>query len=140
MGGDEGPEVKVERQADGGVDVRLCGEFRVHMNGDQPFRMRMLMVFLGLLDVEGGERKSRRTREGRTPFVRQEQMAAWFEVKQEHISLWQKYWRSGDWANLLSLKTDAVLTAELVAQVVEVCATFPAGTLKRSISNCASGG
>lgn len=125
VGGCVVPEVKVERQADGGYEVRLSGEFQLDMKGDQPLRLRMLMVFLGLLDVEGGGRKSRRTREGRTPFVRQEQMATWFGVKQEYISLWLKYWRAGDWANLLSLKTDQVLTADLVEQVVEVCATFP---------------
>ena len=125
LSGCEGTEVKVERQEDGSVEVRLRGEFRLHMKGDHPFRQRMLMVFLGLLDVEGGERKSRRARDGRTPFVRQEQMAGWFREKQECISRYLKYWSEGDWANLLSLKAAEVLTGELVEQVVGVCATFP---------------
>jgi len=119
------PRVQVEREADGSFAVKLQGEFSLHMPGDPPFRLRLLLIFLGLLDVEGGERQSRRTREGRTPFVRQEQMATWFGVKQETISVWLKYWRAGDWANLLSLKTDQVLTTELVEQIVGVCATFP---------------
>jgi len=53
------------------------------------------------------------------------QLAEWFGVPQPHISLWLRYWQRGDWANLLSQRTAEVLTTELVARIVEVCATFP---------------
>jgi transposase-like protein len=120
----EGTEVKVEREGDGSYRVKLRGEFNLHMMGD-PFRVRMLMVFLGLLETGGEERCSRRTRDGRTPFVRQEELASWFGQKQECISRYMKYWLTGNWANLLSLKTEEVLTVELVERIVKVSATFP---------------
>jgi len=117
--------VEVERTEEGGYQVRLSGEFTLQVKGDQPLRIRLLIIFLGMLQTEQDGRRSRRTRDGRTPFVRQEQMASWFEVKQEHISRWMKYWLEGDWANLLSLKTAQVLTRELVERVVEVSVDFP---------------
>ena len=119
------PGVHVARQADGSYQATLCGHFTLTVAGDHPFRLRLLVLFLSLLDVPGAARGSRRTRDGRTPFVRQMQLAEWFGVPQPHISRWLRYWHSGDWANLLSLSSAEVLTAELVARIVEVCATFP---------------
>ena len=119
------PWVKVERQADGSYQVTLSGHFMLSVAGDHPFRMRLLVLFLSLLDVPDTARGSRRTRDGRMPFVRQMQVAAWFGVPQPDISRWLKYWQAGDWANLLSLHSAEVLTAELVGRIVEVCATFP---------------
>ena len=57
--------------------------------------------------------------------MRQWQLAEWFGVPQPDISRWLKYWQAADWANLLSLHSAEVLTAELVGRIVEVCATFP---------------
>jgi len=119
------PWVKVEHQADGSYQATLCGPFTLQVAGDQPFRMRLLVLFLSLLDVPGTGRGSRRTRDGRMPFVRQMQMAEWFGVPQPHISRWLGWWHSGDWASLLSLHSAEVLTAELVERIVEVFATFP---------------
>ena len=85
----------------------------------------MLMLFLRLLEVPGPQRGGRRTRDGRTPFIAQEKLAAWFGMPQPHISRIEKYWLEGDWANLLSLKTAEVLTGELMARIVAVFATFP---------------
>ena len=119
------PGVHVARQADGSYQAMLCGHFTLAVAGDHPFRLRLLVLFLSLLDVPGLERGSRRTREGRTPFVRQLQLAAWFGVPQPDISRWLKYWQAADWANLLSLHSAEVLTTELVGRIVEVCATFP---------------
>jgi hypothetical protein len=119
------PRVEVARQADGSYQATLCGHFTLAVAGDHPFRMRLLVLFLSLLDVPGLERGSRRTREGRTPFVRQLQLAEWFGVPQPDISRWLKYWQAADWANLLSLHSAEVLTGELVGRIVEVCATFP---------------
>ena len=119
------PRVAVARQADGSYQATLCGHFTLAVAGDHPFRLRLLVLFLSLLDVPGLERGSRRTREGRTPFVRQLQLAEWFGVPQPDLSRWLKYWQAADWANLLSLHSAEVLTAELVGRIVEVCATFP---------------
>jgi transposase-like protein len=119
------PQVVVERQAHGGYQVTLCGHFTLAVSGDHPFRMRLLVLFLSLLDVPGTERCSRRTRDGRMPFVRQMQLAEWFGVPQPDISRWLRYWLAGDWANLLSLCSPEVLTAELVERIVKVFASFP---------------
>jgi hypothetical protein len=119
------PGVHVARQADGSYQATLCGHFTLTVADDHPFRLRLLVLFLSLLDVPGAARGSRRTRDGRTPLVRQVQLAQWVGVPQPHISLWLRYWHSGDWANLLSLSSPQVLTAELVERIVEVCATFP---------------
>ena len=118
-------QVTVAQQADGSYKATLCGHFTLTVAGDHPFRKRLLVLFLSLLDEPGATRGSRRTRDDRTPFVRQLQLAAWLGVPQPHISLWLRYWHSGDWANLLSQSTPEVLTAELVERIVEVCATFP---------------
>jgi len=119
------PRVVVARQADGSYQATLSGHFTLAVAGDHPFRLRLLVLFLSLLDVPGLARGSRRTREGRTPFVRQLQLAEWFGVPQPDISRWLKYWQAADWANLLSLHSAEVLTGELVGRIVEVCATFP---------------
>ena len=123
---DAKPLVAIERTEDGAWQARLSGDFTLCVSGDHPFRLRLVLIFLGLLQSAGhDQRKSRRTRDGRTPFVRQEQMAAWTNTKQEHISRWMKSWQEGDWASLLSLKTAEVLTTELVERIVTVLATFP---------------
>ena len=62
---------------------------------------------------------------GGRPFVRQMQLAAWLEVPQSCISRWLGYWHAGNWADLLSLHSPQVLTGELCARIVSVCATFP---------------
>jgi hypothetical protein len=119
------PWVQVTRQVDGSYQAELCGHFTLTVAGDHPFRMRLLVLFLSLLDVPGLTRGSRRTRDGRTPFVRQTQLAEALGVTQPEISRWLRYWRDGAWADLLSLISAEVLTAELVAQIVAVFATFP---------------
>ena len=93
--------------------------------GDDPRRLRFLRLFLRQLEVSGPQRKGRRTRDGRTPFVTQEQLAAWFEMPQPDISREEKYWLGADWPNLLGLNIVEVLTWDLVARVVEIFATFP---------------
>lgn len=105
--------------------VTLQGTFTLRVQKDDPFRRRFLILFLGQLDVPGQTRKSRRTRDGRTPFVRQEQMAAWFGVPGPDISRWQKYWLQADWRRLLSLRTKEILTLELQQRIVQTFARFP---------------
>jgi transposase-like protein len=119
------PWVQVERQADGSYWGELCGHFSLRVSGDEPFRMRLLILFLRLLEVEGPERIIGRTRDDRAPFVRQTQIAEWFEVPQPNVSRWERYWLAGNWPDLLSLKSAEVLTREVRAKIIEECVAFP---------------
>jgi transposase-like protein len=121
----EAPRVEVVSEEDGSYRAILCGHFTLRVGGDHPFRKRLLLLFLRQLEVADEERGSRRTRDGRTPFVRQQYLAQAFSMPQPDISRIERYWLEGDWANLLSLKTAEVLTQELQARIVEVFATFP---------------
>jgi transposase-like protein len=121
----EEPWAEVVQEEDGSYTATLCGHFTLGVAGDHPFRARMLMLFLRLLEGPGPQRGGRRTRDGRTPFVAQEKLAAWFQLPQPDISRIEKYWLEGDWPNLLSLKTAEVLTQELVRRIVTVFVTFP---------------
>ena len=128
--GREEPRVEIVGRDDGGYQVTLCGRFTLELKADpdgtvDSFRKRLLLVFLRLLEVPGAQRGSRRTRDGRTPFVRQQQLAEGLAMPQPNISRIEGYWLEGDWANLLSLHTPEVLTVELVGRIVTVLATFP---------------
>jgi transposase-like protein len=123
--GREEPWVEVRRDDEGGCQATLCGHFTIGVPGDHPFRVRMLMLFVRLLDVPDQPRGSRRTRDGRTPFVRQVQAAEWFGVPHPNISRVEGYWHRGDWPELFSQFTPEILTPELVRRVATVCATFP---------------
>jgi hypothetical protein len=87
--------------------------------------MRVLILVLRLLEVDGPERSIGRTRDDRAPFVRQMQVAAWFGVPQPNVSRWERYWQAGNWADLLSLKSAEVLTSQVRARIIQVFATFP---------------
>jgi transposase-like protein len=113
------PDVAVEQDETGMYHVRLRGEFELHVNGEVEFYKRMLVIFLGLLEMPGEVRKSRRTRDGRIPFVRQGQMAAWFEIPHPVISRWYGYWLRQDWQRMLSQRQGEVLTLEVQQQVIE---------------------
>jgi transposase-like protein len=123
--GQEEPWVEVIEGEDGSYQATLCGQFRIQVSGDHPFRARLLMLFLRLLDAPGYDRGSRRTRDGRTPFVRQQQVARWFDVPQPDISRVEGYWLRGAWPELLSRCTPEILTPELIRRIVTVCATHP---------------
>jgi len=123
--GSETPTVSVVADEDGGYTAALTGHFTLHVAGDDPFRKRLLILFLRLLEVPGQTRGSRRTRDGRTPFVRQQDLAASFGIPQPDISRWERYYLAGDWRRLLSLHSAEVLTLELQAQIVRVFAQFP---------------
>jgi transposase-like protein len=122
--GREGPWVEAVRQEDGGYQATLCGHFVVTVAGDDPFRARLLMLFLRLLDAPGYP-GTRPTRDGRKPFVRQQQLAKWFHLPQPDISRVEGYWLRGAWPELLSRCTPEILTPELVRRVTTVCATHP---------------
>ena len=117
--------VEVACQDDGSYQATLCGHFRLQVSGDDAYRARLLMLFLRLLEVPGQQRGSRRTRDGRTPFVRQMQLAEWFGLPQPDISRVEGYWLRGAWPELLSQCTPEILTPEMVRRVTTVCGTFP---------------
>ena len=123
--GQESPWVEVTQSEAGDYQATLCGHFTLRVAGDDPFRARLLLLFLRLLDMPGEERGSRRTRDGRTPFVRQMQLAAWFGWPDPDISRLEGYWLRGDWGNLLSQCAPEVLTTELIRRMATVWATFP---------------
>ena len=129
--GQEEPWVEVTGQDDGSYQATLCGHFSLQVSGDDPYRARVLMMFLRLLEVPGQHRGSRRTRDGRTPFVRQRQVAEWFGLPQPDISRVESYWLRGAWPEFLSQCTPEILTPELVRRVVTVCATFPQWSQER---------
>ena len=117
--------VDVERQDDGSYRVEVCGHFEMQVADDDPFRARMLMLFLRQLEEVEPKRRGGRTQDGRAPFVRQVQVAEWFGLPQPNVSRLEGYWLAADWANLLSLKTAEVLTQELRQRIIGVFVTFP---------------
>ena len=125
------PWVQVEQQSEGSYRAELCGHFWLQVAGDDPFRMRLLILFLRLLQVAGPERVIGRTRDDRAPFVRQMQVAEWFGVPQPNVSRWEQYWLAGNWPDLLSEKTVELLTAEVRSRIVQVFAAFPWWGLKQ---------
>ncbi|MGC9523737.1 MAG: IS66 family transposase [Anaerolineae bacterium] len=118
------PYVEVEQDAGGGYQVAMGGVFVIQVDGNVEFCKRILAIMLGLLEVPGETRPSRRTRDGRTPFVRQEQLAAWFGVPHPVISRWFKYWLERDWRRLLSQRWGEVLTLEMQQRVIESWVKF----------------
>jgi hypothetical protein len=123
--GADPPHVEVTQDEAGVYHVQMRGAFEMHVDGEVEFYKRMLIIFLGLLEVDGERRASRRTRDGRTPFVRQEQMAAWFGVPHPVISRWFDYWLREDWRRMLSQRRGEVLTLEVQQRVVESWVQFP---------------
>jgi hypothetical protein len=117
--------LEVERQSDGSYRVEVCGHFEMQVADDDPFRTRMLMLFLRQLEEVGPKRRGGRTQDGRAPFVRQVQVAEWFGLPQPNVSRLEGYWLAADWANLLSLKTAEMLTQELRERIVGVFVAFP---------------
>lgn len=106
-------------------NASLEGRFELRVAADDFFRRRLLILFLRLLEEPGHERGSRRTREGRTPAVRQQALAAAYNVTQPEISRWERYWQTADWRRLLSERAQELLTQEVQERIVAVFAQFP---------------
>jgi hypothetical protein len=119
------PQVRVEQDEQGVYHVGLRGEFSLHLDGKDEFCKRMLCLFLGQWEVEGVSRGSRRTRDGRTPLIRRQQLAQWLAVPQPVISHWCGYWLRQDWRRLLSQKTPEALTLEVQQRIIETWTQFP---------------
>jgi hypothetical protein len=71
--------------------VALEGHLTLSVPADDPFRLRLLVLFLLLLEDPAEQRGSRRTRDGRTPVVRQEYLAGVLGIAQPVISRWERY-------------------------------------------------
>ena len=119
------PWVQVEPHSDGGYRAELWGHFRLQVAGDEPFRMRLLILLRRRLEVAGPERVIGRSRDDRAPFVRQVPVAQWLGLPQPKVSRWERYWLAGNWPDLLSEKTVELLTAEVRSRIVPVLAAFP---------------
>jgi transposase-like protein len=119
------PYIEVEQDERGWYHGRISGEYVFHMDGKVEFYKRMWVTLLSQLEVEGESRSSRRTRDGRTPFVRQEQLAEWFDIPQPNVSRWLGYWLTQDWRRLLSQRTGEVLTLEVQQRVIKTWVQFP---------------
>jgi transposase-like protein len=119
------PEVTVTADGEGGYTATLSGQFRLHIAGDDPFRKRLLALFLRQLEIAPDRRAGRRTRDGRTPFVRQQTLAEQLGVPQPDLSRWEHYLLDGDWRRLLSQHAPEILTVELQQQVIDLWAHWP---------------
>ena len=120
-----GSQVEITEYEKGIYHVHLSGEFELHIDGQVLFYKRMLVIFLRQLEAPGERRGSRRTRDGRTPVVRQQELAQKLDVPQPHISLWMKYWQTQDWRRLLSRKTSDVLTLDVQQRIIDTWVQFP---------------
>lgn len=108
----------------------LSGEIHLAVAEDDPYRLRLFVLFLRWLDA-GTPRGSRRTRTGRTPLVRQQALAQSLGITQPEISRWERYWLEGNWADLLSLYSPQVLTHELREQIITTWAHWPLWTAEQ---------
>jgi transposase len=98
------------------------------MADDDPLRLRLFILAVRSLDDDSAQRGSRRTREGRTPAVRQQMLAERLGIPQPDISRWERYWQERDWRRLLSLHSSQILTHELQEQIIETWAHHPPWT------------
>lgn len=95
--------------------LHLTGEFVYTVTPRDEFEKRLVLLDLRRLRTPGRET---------SPWgvVTQEALATVFGVTQEEISRWQRYVREGQWAQLLSLQENALLTDDLRQQIVAVWA------------------
>jgi transposase-like protein len=124
--------VEVVQDEAGVYHVHLRGEFVLRVDGTVEVYKRLLVICLGLLEVPGETRGSRRTRDGRTPFVRQEQLAEWAGVPHPVISRWFGYWLNQDWRRLLSQRQGEVLTLEVQQRIIDCWALHPWWTARQA--------
>jgi transposase-like protein len=106
--------------------AEIKGEFSLTLSDDDPFRVRLLVLFLRLLEWSGEQRGGRRTRDGRTPFVRQQELGRALGIVQPDLSRWEGYWTSGNWRRLLSQRAEEVLTLELQQRIIGAWSHLPA--------------
>jgi len=105
--------------------AELSGRFTLTMGDDDPFCLRLFILALRALDDDSPQRGSRRTRDGRTPAVRQQMVAESLGIPQPDISRWERYAQQRDWRRLLSQYAPEILTHELVEQIIRTWAPWP---------------
>lgn len=115
--------------------IKLEGPLSMSLPVGRSFWLRLIILFLRQLESQRPRQSSRATRDGRRPFVSQQQLAAWFGVKQPEISRWEEYLMAENWSDLLSLNTPLVLTWEVRRQIVDVLARFPWWSIERATSH-----
>jgi transposase-like protein len=111
--------------------AEFSGRFTLTMADDDPLRLRLFILAVRSLDDDSAQRGSRRTREGRTPAVRQQMLAESLGIPQPDISRWERYWQERDWRRLLSLHSPDVLTHELVETIITTWAHHPQWSCER---------
>ena len=130
------PRVLIQ-EIDSTYRIDLRGEFHLSVKKESTFWLRMVIIFLRQLEITSSkvtsqiQSKGRPTRDGRRPFLSQQYLAEGFGIKQPQISRWEKYWLDHNWANLLSKKSEHLLTPELRDRIVTTFARFPWWGLKR---------
>lgn len=123
--------VSVQHDTDKGCyRAEISGHVTLTVADGDPVRLRLFVLFLRSL-ADGTQRGSRRTRAGRTPAVRQQMLAQCLGMTQPEISRWERYWLEGEWANLLSLHSPAVLTHEVVQTIITTWAHWPLWTAEQ---------
>jgi hypothetical protein len=124
--GQEAPRawIAVKRVSDG-WEVWFGNQYYLPVQEGDVFQLRQAILVLRRLEGAQLRRGSRATRDGRRPLIAQQALARVFGVNQPEISRWERYEQEQDWANLLSLHSTEVLTAELRRQIIDVCAQFP---------------
>jgi hypothetical protein len=129
--GDEVPSlwIAVKRVLDG-WQVWIGDQFYLPVQEENVFQQRQAILLLRRLESAQPRCGSRATRDGRRPLLAQQALARVFEVTQPEISRWERYEQEQDWANLLSLHSSEVLTAEVRRQIIDLCAQFPWWTRK----------
>jgi transposase len=122
----DSPQIWMEKlDQEDEYQIHLSGNFHFTLQSSDPFKKRMAIIFLRLLQSQETSSSGRPTRDGRRPIVSQKTLAKAFCVTQPEISRWEKYWLDKDWPNLLSLKSSQLLTVELREQIVELFARRP---------------
>jgi transposase-like protein len=96
--------------------IRLVGTFEQEVTPRDDFEKRLLILELERLRTGGRGARG-------WGIVGQETLAEFFGVYQEHLCRWKGYVRDGQWAKLLSLSPQSLLTEEVRQQIVEAWAT-----------------
>jgi len=108
----------------------LRGEFTLSVPDSDRYRVRTFILMLRLLEMTE-IRRGRRTRDGRTPAVRQQVLARTMGIPQPDISRWERYAHAGDWANVFSLHSPELLTHELVQTIIMTWGRWPLWTAEQ---------
>ncbi|MBM4319256.1 MAG: DDE-type integrase/transposase/recombinase [Deltaproteobacteria bacterium] len=117
---------------DGTYEVVLRGEFVIRYKPHQRFDLRLFVLFLRQIHLVGGPPKR--------PFLRQEWLAEWFNVYQEHISRWEQYLKAADWRRLMSRHSGPLLSLDDQQQILRLWAPVFWWTAPQVVQGLAAAG